>query len=175
MKICQPGRSLCLLWITGFSTTKHVTVCFQPSQADRRTASLVYVNIRSLVKALVHCDCTDGYWPNDSAAAEKLYSMIRNGQPDIWSTIMYSSGRPIGLNPFEYISRAFTYIYNSGVLYATITKKHAGSLSLFADILFFYVYLLLINFFLVFLPVAFQPSRGLMHSYTEDVHIYSLM
>ncbi len=25
------------------------TVCFQPSQADRRTASLVYVNIRSLV------------------------------------------------------------------------------------------------------------------------------
>ncbi len=32
-----------------FSATKHVTVCFQPSQADRRTASLVYVNIRSLV------------------------------------------------------------------------------------------------------------------------------
>jgi hypothetical protein len=25
------------------------TVCFQPSQADRRTASLVYVNIRSLL------------------------------------------------------------------------------------------------------------------------------
>ncbi len=32
----------------GFSATKHVTVCFQPSQAGRRTASLVYVNIRSL-------------------------------------------------------------------------------------------------------------------------------
>jgi hypothetical protein len=34
--------------MTGFSATKHVTICFQPSQADRRTASLVYVNIRSL-------------------------------------------------------------------------------------------------------------------------------
>ncbi len=47
MKIFWPGRSLCLLLITSFSATKHVTVCFQPSQADRRTASLVYVNIRS--------------------------------------------------------------------------------------------------------------------------------
>jgi hypothetical protein len=63
MKIRRPGRSLYLLSITGlaeldgqyhslsgtyFSAIKHVTVCFQPSQADRRTASLVYVNIRSL-------------------------------------------------------------------------------------------------------------------------------
>ena len=70
MKICRPGRSLCLLSITGlaelegqyhslsgtyFSATKHVTVCFQPSQADRRTASLVYVNIRSLVLAIIGC------------------------------------------------------------------------------------------------------------------------
>ncbi len=30
----------------------HVTVCFQPSQADRRTASLVYVNIRSLASTV---------------------------------------------------------------------------------------------------------------------------
>ncbi len=36
-----PGRSWCLLSITGFSATKHVTACYQPGQATCRARSNV--------------------------------------------------------------------------------------------------------------------------------------
>jgi hypothetical protein len=44
---------LCFLQITGFSATKRVTVCFQPGQGDRRTASWVNIYIRALVTAVL--------------------------------------------------------------------------------------------------------------------------
>jgi hypothetical protein len=49
-----PGRSWCLLSITGFSPTKCVTVCFQPGRAEWLNASLVYIDIKSLVSNTWH-------------------------------------------------------------------------------------------------------------------------
>ncbi len=56
-KDLQAGPQLVFTLNNRFSATKHVTVCFQPSQADRRTASLVYINIRSLTPAQIGLLC----------------------------------------------------------------------------------------------------------------------